>query len=230
MRALSWFCFVLLGTEISGFACHGPYSGTLGKVLTDHSCKLTQLKTRATRNAVLGLQAAAKDVWSVVGASSARGNQYYGGGNMAEDVCTWRHDVEGTGIELWKGSFGWFDFMNYDGAPVVLCDTWAVCIERPTQVFPSGGSQYSMLRQAATKKTLENYKIKDFLEAGGWSAEVLGDYIRIKNKYSSRQTIILTEDGFTFFGARGTAIRVSQGGQVQEIPAAEALKGLEGLA
>ncbi|EKX50364.1 hypothetical protein GUITHDRAFT_104172 [Guillardia theta CCMP2712] len=150
---------------------------------------ILELLERATRNAVLGLQAAAKDVWSVVGASSARGNQYYGGGNMAEDVCTWRHDVEGTGIELWKGSFGWFDFMNYDGAPVVLCDTWAVCIERPTQVFPSGGSQYSMLRQAATKKTLENYKIKDFLEEVG--------------------------------------AQKSSGGQVQEIPAAEALKGLE---
>jgi len=148
---------------------------------------------------------------------------------MAEDVCTWRHDAEGTGIELWKGSFGWFDFMNYDGAPVVLCDTWAVCIERPTQVFPSGGSQYSALRQAATKKALGSYKIKDVLEAGSWTAEVLGDYIRIKNKYSSRQNIILTEDGFTFFGARGTAIRVKNGGQVEEIPAAEALQGLEGL-
>ena len=82
MRALSWFCFVLMGTEISGFACHGPYSGTLGKVVTDHSCKLAQLHRRATHYAVLSLQAAAKDVWSVVGASSARGNQYYGGGNM----------------------------------------------------------------------------------------------------------------------------------------------------
>lgn len=67
---------------------------------------------------------------------------------QAGDVMTWRHAEYGTGLELWQGSFGWFDYtgsvsllarraryqkltwsVRYPAngtKPIVLCDTWAV--------------------------------------------------------------------------------------------------------
>jgi len=81
------------------------------------------------------LQAVAREEWSITGGNTAlQSLMGTGAGVATEDVCTLRHDKEGTGIELWHGSFGWFDFMAYDGAPVILSDTWGIQIERPTQV------------------------------------------------------------------------------------------------
>lgn len=92
-------------------------------------------KRKATGRFSQGLVAAAKDVWSVAGANTAMQNiMGMGAGVSTEDVCTLRHDTLGTGIELWHGSFGWFDFMAHDGAPVILSDTWGIQVERPTQV------------------------------------------------------------------------------------------------
>lgn len=81
------------------------------------------------------LQAAASEEWSITGGNTAlQSLMGTGAGVATEDVCTLRHDKAGTGIELWHGSFGWFDFMPHDGAPVILSDTWGIQIERPTQV------------------------------------------------------------------------------------------------
>jgi hypothetical protein len=81
------------------------------------------------------LVAVAKEAWSVTGGNTPLQSMMGTGAGVAtEDVCTLRHDATGTGIELWHGSFGWFDFMVHDGAPVILSDTWGIQMERPTQV------------------------------------------------------------------------------------------------
>ena len=109
------------------------------------------MRSKRTRAGFMqGVVAAAKDVWSIAGANTARQAMMgMGAGVATEDVLTVRHDTEvrevtmpdmigtnlvfnklrvsceifakmfvcaqGTGIELWHGSFGWFDFMAYDG-------------------------------------------------------------------------------------------------------------------
>jgi len=187
-------------------------------------------KRKATGRFSQGLVAAAKDVWSVAGANTAMQNiMGMGAGVSTEDVCTLRHDTLGTGIELWHGSFGWFDFMAHDGAPVILSDTWGIQVERPTQVLPSGGMQYSTLRRANEAQETEEYRMPDAtVKAGSWTATVEGDYIMIKNQYASRQTIVLSDDGFIFLGSRGVCISVLNGKAPEEMPAAEALKLLPG--
>lgn len=103
-----------------------------------------------------GLAAGAKDAWSFTGANTALQDMLgMGAGVTGQDVCTFRHDGLGTGtwtaslaaspssqscdheatdktlrntagLELWHGSFGWFDFVTCAGAPVVLTDTWGI--------------------------------------------------------------------------------------------------------
>lgn len=53
----------------------------------------------------------------------------------ANDVATFRHVEHGIGIELWQGSFGWFDFVPRAGEDVMLCDSWAVQIKRNVKHF-----------------------------------------------------------------------------------------------
>ena len=65
--------------------------------------------------------------------------------------------------------------------------------------------------------------------AGTWTAQVQGDYIVIKNKYASRQTIVLLDDGFIFIGSRGTSLRVTRGEQAEEVTLEDALALLPGL-
>lgn len=45
---------------------------------------------------------------------------------QGDEVLTIRHDKIGTCLELWHGSYGWFDYAPSDGASLVLCDNWAV--------------------------------------------------------------------------------------------------------
>lgn len=70
----------------------------------------------------------AAQVWRWILSSDAK----VGGAN---DVATFMHVEYGTGIELWQGSFGWFDFLSRDEAGVVLCDSWAVQMKRNVKVF-----------------------------------------------------------------------------------------------
>ena len=154
-----------------------------------------------------------------------------GAGVSTEDVCTFRHNAEGTGLELWHGSFGWFDFVRYAGAPIILTDTWGIQIERPSKVLPSGGQQYATLQQATSRNEDDKFRMPDApIVAGTWTAQVQGDYIVIKNKYASRQTIVLLDDGFIFLGSRGTSLRVTRGEQAEEVTLEDALALLPGLA
>jgi len=207
----------------SPFGCHARLAR--GRVAA------ARVEGRRARGGCLGMVAAAKDCWSMSGANSAMQTLMgMGAGVSTEDVCTFRHDDQGTGIELWHGSFGWFDFMIYDGAPVILSDTWGIQMERPSQLFPSGGQQYSALRQAAKRDECQTLRTPDdTVKAGTWSVTVQGDYIIIKNQYASRQSLVLTDDGFVFIGSRGTSLAVSKGRKAEEIPTVEALKIVPGL-
>lgn len=177
------------------------------------------------------LQAVAREEWSITGGNTAlQSLMGTGAGVATEDVCTLRHDKEGTGIELWHGSFGWFDFMAYDGAPVILSDTWGIQIERPTQVFPSGGKQYSTLRRAAQNGDQAFRPPSDVaIKAGTWTVTAQGDYLLVTNQYASRQSLVLTDEGFVFLGSRGTSLAVLKGQQAQEMPRTEALKLVPGV-
>jgi hypothetical protein len=55
----------------------------------------------STRARILTMSASARDVWSVTGVGLTSESRPFGG-EPGADVCTWRHDEYGTGIELWQ--------------------------------------------------------------------------------------------------------------------------------
>ena len=117
-------------------ALYGALPGGCGGVNKLRSAQLARGHSRKVhQTSCQRLIGAAKEVWSVTGGNTPLQTLMGTGAGVAtEDVCTLRHDGTGTGIELWHGSFGWFDFMTHDGAPIILSDTWGIQIERPTQV------------------------------------------------------------------------------------------------
>jgi hypothetical protein len=89
----------------------------------------------------------------------------------ANDVATFRHVEHGIGIELWQGSFGWFDFVPRVGEDVMLCDSWAVQIKRNVKHF-SMHAQWEALGEEISRGgggTLEpgspSFKVRIFTAA-----------------------------------------------------------------
>jgi len=197
--------------------------------------RLSGIKLARTQgySGLRGLAAGAKDAWSFTGANTALQDMLgMGAGVTGQDVCTFRHDGLGTGLELWHGSFGWFDFVTCAGAPVVLTDTWGIQVERPSEMFSSGGQQYSMLTQASKAPDGGLYRMPEGeqpIKAGTWTAKVEGDYIVIKNQYASRQSIVLSDTGFVFLGSRGTSIAVTNAQPPVEMPLEDALALVPGV-
>ncbi len=55
----------------------------------------------SVRGRIWTMSASARDVWSVTGVGLTSESRPFGG-EPGADVCTWRHDEYGTGIELWQ--------------------------------------------------------------------------------------------------------------------------------
>ncbi|KAJ1493389.1 hypothetical protein T484DRAFT_2761348 [Baffinella frigidus] len=200
----------------------------LGRIGLGDGLKRRARPVSQAAGGLLAARASAVEMWSFAGAE-ASGVFRAGNGMAGDEVLTIRHDSLGTCLELWHGSYGWFDYAPAEGASLMLCDNWAVTLPRINKGF-ANLRQTNDLRASATRGD-GKFKLTDEIKAGTWTVKAAagGKAVFVTNAYSPRQQLILTEDGFVFIGSKGKAILVEAGGGEVQMKTEEAL-GLPALA